>query len=85
MVQNGTNQKGLAAKSASIFRNNNISQVEVGNADSADFVSNKLIFKDNYLRESYQNEFKKIIKVDDNNITVDNSLKYDVVFITGVN
>jgi len=85
MVQNGTNQKGLAAKTASIFKTNGINQIEIGNADTTSYISNKLIFKDISLQEFYQDRFKKLIKIDDNNITVDNSITFDVIFITGTN
>ena len=85
MIQNGTNQKGLAAKTASIFKINGVNQVEIGNADTSSYISNKLIFKDISLQESYQDRFKKLIKIDDNNITVDSSITFDVIFITGAN
>jgi hypothetical protein len=85
MVQNGTNQKGLAAKTASIFKTNGINQIEIGNANTASYISNKLIFKDISLQESYQDRFKKLIKIDNNNITVDNAITFDVIFITGTN
>lgn len=85
MVQNGTNQKGLAAKTASIFKTSGIDQIEIGNADTTSYISNKLIFKDISLQEFYQDRFKKLIKIDDNNITVDNSITFDVIFITGTN
>jgi len=85
MVQNGTNQKGLAAKTASIFKTNGINQIEIGNADTTSYVSNKLIFKDISLQESYQDRFKKLIKIDESNITLDNSILFDVILITGIN
>ncbi|MDD4135658.1 MAG: LytR C-terminal domain-containing protein [Candidatus Shapirobacteria bacterium] len=84
-IENGTTQNGLAAKTASIFKTNGIGQVEIGNANNTSYISNKLIFKDNSLKESYQDRFKNMVKINDDNISVDNSILFDVVFITGTN
>jgi len=85
MVQNGTSTAGLASKTALVFKDNGIIQIETGNADNDSYTSNKLIFKENSLKESYQNKFKELIKIDDENINIDNLIKYDVIFILGLN
>ena len=82
LVQNGTKTSGLAAKKAAIIRNNGINQVNVGNADSTDFTSNKLIFKNIALQEAYQDKFKNFLIIKDNNISIDNKITSDVIFIT---
>jgi len=85
IVQNGTSKAGLASKTALIFKNSGINQVETGNADNDNYFFNKLIFKENSLKENYQNKFKELIKINDENINVDNSIQYDVIFILGLN
>jgi len=85
MVQNGTKTSGLAAKTATIIRNNGINQINVGNADSTDYTSSKLIFKDVSLQEAYQDKFKNFLTIKDNNISIDNKITYDVVIITTTN
>lgn len=85
MVENGTTKSGLASKTAAILKNSGINQVDVGNADSTDYTSSKLIFKDISLKETYQAKFKELIKINDNNITIDNSITYDVVLIISIN
>ena len=48
-------------------------------------VNNKLIFKENSLKETYQEKLKSLIDINDENIIVDNSVTYDVIFIVGNN
>ena len=85
LVQNGTTQSGLASKTASIFRNNGIKQVDVGNADNNSYTFNKLIFKENSLKDAYQEKFISLIIINNENIIVDKSVTYDVIFIVGNN
>jgi len=85
IVQNGTSKAGLASKTALIFKNSGVNQVETGNADNDNYISNKLIFKDDLLKENYQNKFKELIKINDENITIDNYLKNDAILILGLN
>lgn len=85
MIQNGTNKPGLAAKTAAIFRNNEINQIDIGNADSSNHTSNKLIFKNSDLQTAYQDKFKEFLTIKDNNISIDNKITYDVIFITTTN
>ena len=82
MVQNGTKTSGLAAKTATIIKNNGINQVNVGNADATNYTSNNLIFKDISLQEAYQTKFKEFLTIEDNNISIDNKIASDVIFIT---
>jgi len=81
-IQNGTNQKGLAAKVAAIFKNSGIDQVTTGNADATNYTENKLIFKDISLKDAYQDKFKNFLTINDNNILIDNNTTYDVIVIT---
>jgi hypothetical protein len=85
MVQNGTSQSGLASKKANILKEGGITNVESGNADNKDYVSNVLIFKEEILKENYLKQFTDLITVSEKDIKVDNSIGYDVVFILGLN
>lgn len=84
-VQNGTSKSGLASKTALIFKDSGINQVETGNADNNTYTSNQLIFKDELLKETFQNKIKKLITVSNENVKVDNNIKNDVIFIVGLN
>jgi hypothetical protein len=85
MVQNGTTTAGLAGKTATVLKNGGLNLVESGNADSSDHPTNKLIFKDNLLKENYLKKFKALITVGDDKVEIDNSIQYDVIFILGNN
>jgi hypothetical protein len=85
MVQNGTAQAGLASKTANIIKEGGITNVESGNADTKDYVSSVLIFKDEILKEKYKERLVNLISVEDKNISVDNLIGYDVVLILGLN
>ena len=85
MVQNGTNKSGLAGKTAVIFTEDGVKQVETGNADRDDYEMNKLIFKNESLKNKYLEKINKLVKVEDKNIVVDTSIQYDVIFILGIN
>lgn len=85
MVQNGTPQAGLASKMAQTIRDGGIKQVEAGNADSKDYAVNELILKSDLLKQNYVEKLKKLIKVSDENIRVDESIQYDAIFILGLN
>lgn len=82
LVQNGTKIAGLAAKTATIFKTDGVNQVDTGNADSTNYNSNKLIFKDISLKEAYQDKFKEFLTITDDNISIDNEITYDVIVIT---
>lgn len=81
MVQNGTSKPGLASKTAAIFKTNGINQIDVGNADNPNYTSNELIFKDIALHTTYQDKFKEFLTIEDDNISIDNEITYDVIFI----
>ncbi|MFA5025270.1 MAG: LytR C-terminal domain-containing protein [Candidatus Shapirobacteria bacterium] len=83
MVQNGTAQAGLASKMAESIKGEGIVLVESGNADKKDYVSSILIFKDNLLKESYQEKFLNLLSIGDDDIKVDGLIKFDVVLILG--
>lgn len=85
MVQNGTSKAGLAAKSALIFSTSGITKIQAGNTDTKDYLVNKLIFKDISTKETYQNKFKELVKIKDENITIDNTIGNDAIFILGLN
>lgn len=85
VVKNGTPQAGLASKTAALINERGITNVESGNAETKDYVSSVLIFKDEALKENYQNKFTDFVFVDASNIKVDNSIGYDVIFILGLN
>ncbi len=83
IVQNGTAQAGLASKTAQIFKDSGVTQVESGNADSKDYTVNKLIFKSELLKQSYLEKVKKLVSIKDENINVDESMTGDLVVILG--
>lgn len=85
MIQNGTTKSGLASKTALIFKDSGINQVETSNADNNNYASNKLIFKDERLKENYQNKIKELTKINDENIDINTSIQYDIIFILGLN
>jgi len=85
MIQNGTRKSGLAAKIAVIFKTNGINQIDIGNADNSNYNFNKLIFKDTVLQTTYQDKFKEFLTIKDDNISIDNKITYDVIFITTTN
>lgn len=85
MVQNGTTKSGLAGKTATIFTKDGVKRVETGNADRDDYEANKLIFKDNLIKENYLEKIKKLVTVTEANVEVDNKAQYDVIFILGNN
>jgi hypothetical protein len=85
MVQNGTTQAGLASKTAKILKDSGINQVDIANADNSSYTSAKLIFKDDLLKETYQNKFKSLVVINNNDVSIDNTIKFDVIFITVLN
>lgn len=85
MVQNGTSKTGLAAKTALIFTQSGVTQVNTENADNKNYLLNKLIFKNISLKETHKNKFKELVTIKDENITIDSSIKNDAIFILGLN
>jgi len=84
MVQNGTSQAGLASKMAANLKEKGILLVESDNADSKDYDETRLIFKNETLREKYVEKLVEIIPVSNDNISIDESIQYDAIFILGL-
>jgi len=82
LVENGTKITGLASKTALIFKKNGINQVKTGNANNNNYISSQLIFKSDLLKQTYQDKFKSIVNISNEDIKVDNLIEYDVIFIT---
>ncbi|HWS49364.1 MAG TPA: LytR C-terminal domain-containing protein [Candidatus Methanoperedens sp.] len=84
MVQNGTTQAGLASKMAVSLKEKGVLSVESGNAESKDYDETRLVFKNELLREKYKEKLVEIIAVSDDNISIDESIQYDAIFILGL-
>jgi hypothetical protein len=85
MVQNGTTQPGLASKTATIFQDSGITQINSGNADNNDYTSSQLIFQNDSLKETYLDKIKSLVTITDENVKIDTLINYDVIFIKGLN
>jgi hypothetical protein len=85
MVENGTSQIGLASKKADILKENKFVQIETGNADNKNYTLNKLIFKNELIQQTYQDTLTNLINTSTENISIDNNIQFDVIFILGNN
>ncbi len=85
LVENGTTTAGLAGKTATKFSDDGVKEVETGNADRDDYLTTKLYFRDEQLKNKYFERIKKIINVDEKEVEIDKSISNDVKLILGKN
>jgi hypothetical protein len=83
-VLNGTGVTGAAGKMGDSFKDLGYSTVTTGNT-SPDFSLSKAIFKTQSLKDAIAPQVKTVTKIADNQMVIDNSIEYSVIFILGKN
>jgi len=84
-IQNGTTVSGLAGQKAELFKNSHSISVTTANADNQKYLQNKLIFKNDSLKNLFTDQILTLIPIKTKNILIDTNLTSDAIVILGLN